>query len=312
MRTLSWMIALPLLAVVAGCSAENEAREEAAAEAGTEAADASVSKVAAHEATDEASNGAVFTKPAAVSPSVAPGVAFQYQYNFRVPGEKIEAVQDEHAAACETLGLSRCQITGLNFQQGEAGYPEGRMEFLLDPSIARKFGRDAITSVEKAEGIVANSNVSGDNVGSEIASSQVRSAGIEAEVKRIEARLAGKGLADDERTELRRRAEELRDMLGGEKEARRGGEKRLATTPVVFDYSGNMGIGGAGAFGDAWAASSSSMATMFAFLLMFAGVILPWLLPVGLFVLLVKSPIGAGLRRWWNRNSPLVDGAVKD
>ncbi len=312
MRTLSWIIALPLLAVVAGCSAENEAREEAAAEAGAEAADASASKVAANEPIAEASGTAVFTKPAAVSPSVAPGVAFQYQYSFRVPGEKIEAVQDEHAAACETLGLSRCQITGLNFQQGEAGYPEGRMEFLLDPSIARKFGRDAISSVEKAEGIVANSNVSGDNVGSEIASSQVRSAGIEAEVKRIEARLAGKGLANDERTELRRRAEELRDMLGGEKEARRGGEKRLATTPVVFDYSGNMGIGGAGAFGDAWAASSSSMATMFAFVMLFAGVILPWLLPVGVFVLLVKSPLGVGLRRWWNRNTPLVDAPLKD
>ena len=312
MRKFSWMIALPLLAVVAGCSAENEAREVAAAEAGAEAADASASKVAANEAAPDASNGAMFTKPAAVSPSVAPGVAFQYRYDFRVPGDSIEAVQDEHAAACETLGLSRCQITGLNFQQGEEGYPEGRMEFLLDPSIARKFGRDAIASVEKAEGVVAKSNVSGENVGSEIASSQVRSAGIEAEVKRIEARLAGKGLANDERTELRQRAEEMRDMLGGEKEARRGGEKRLATTPVVFDYSGNMGIGGTGAFSDAWSASSSSMATMFAFLLMFAGVILPWLLPVGLFVLLVKSPIGAGLRRWWNRNSPMVDGAVKD
>jgi hypothetical protein len=47
-------------------------------------------------------------------------------------------------------------------------------------------------------------------------------------------------------------------------------------------------------------------------LLMFAGVILPWLLPVGLFVLLVKSPIGAGLRRWWNRNSPMVDAPVKE
>jgi Domain of unknown function (DUF4349) len=308
MRKMSWMIALPLLAVVAGCSAENEVGEQAAAEAGAEAADASVAKVAA----TETAEGAVFTKPAAVSPSVAPGVAFQYRYDFRVPGDKIEAVQDEHAAACKTLGLSRCQITGLNFQQGEEGYPEGRMEFLLDPSIARKFGRDAIASVEKAEGIVANSEVSGENVGSEITSSQVRSAGIEAEVKRIEARLAGKGLANDERVELRRRAEELRDMLGGEKQTRREGEKRLATTPVVFDYSGDMGIGGAGAFGDAWSASSSSMATMFAMLLMLAGVILPWLLPVGLFVLLVKSPIGAGLRRWWNRNSPLVDAPVKE
>ncbi len=314
MRKMSWIIALPLLAAVAGCSAENEGKQEtAAAEAGAEAADASAAKSSTSDvATEEASNGAVFTKPAAVSPSVAPGVAFQYRYDFRVPGDSIEAVQDEHAAACETLGLTRCQITGLNFQQGEEGYPEGQMEFLLDPSIARKFGRDAIASVEKAKGIVANSNVSGENVGSEIASSQVRSAGIEAEVKRIDARLAGKGLANDERVELRRRAEELRGMLGGEKETRRSGERRLATTPVVFEYSGNMGLGGAGAFGDAWSASSSSMTAMFALLMMLAGVVLPWLLPVGVFVLLIKSPIGAGLRRWWNRNSPMVDAPVKD
>jgi hypothetical protein len=319
MHKMSWIIALPLLAAVAGCSAEKEAGEEVAATeaaaAASDAAEGATSKVSAagaEAAAEESSNGAVFTKPAAVSPSVAPGVAFQYRYDFRVPGDSIEAVQDEHAAACETLGLSRCQITSLNFQQGEEGYPEGRMEFLLDPSIARKFGRDAIASVEKAEGVVANSNVSGENVGSEIATSQVRSAGIEAEVKRIEERLSAKGLANDERVELRRRAEELRDMLGGEKEARRGGEKRLATTPVVFDYSGNMGIGGAGAFGDAWSASSSSMTTMMALLMMLAGVVLPWLLPVGLFVLLIKSPIGAGLRRWWNRNSPMVDAPVKD
>ena len=136
------------------------------------------------------------------------------------------------------------------------------MQFLLDPAIARKFGRDAIASVEKAEGVLATSNVSGENVGADIASSQVRSAGMEAEVKRIEERLAGKGLANDERVELRRRAEELRDMMGGEKETRRNGEKRIATTPVQFNYSGNMGIGGSGAFGDALSASTNSMTSM--------------------------------------------------
>jgi Domain of unknown function (DUF4349) len=327
MRKMSLIIALPLLAAIAGCSGANEGEREtnttidvaeaapaakseiaaeAAASAAEEAADANNEPIASK------GGGAVFTKPAAVSPSVAPGVAFQYRYDFRVPGDKIEAVQDEHAAACETLGLSRCQITGLNFQQSERGYPEGRMEFLLDPTIARKFGRDAIASVEKAEGVLATSNVQGDNVGDEIATSQVRSAGIEAEVKRIEARLAGKGLAEDERVDLRRRAEELRSMLGSEKQQRREGEKRLATTPVAFSYSGNMGIGGSDTFGDAWSASTNSMTTMLSVMLMFFGVILPWLLPVAAIVLIVKSPIGAGLRRWWRGNSPLVDEPVKE
>lgn len=321
MRKLSLIIALPLLATVAACGQEANETAPGSDAAASDAAGAAERSIASEEAGNaNAANepiaskgsGAVFTKPAAVSPSVAPGVAFRYQYDFRVPGEKIEAVQDEHAAACETLGLSRCQITGLNFQQSERGYPEGRMEFLLDPAIARKFGRDAIASVEKAEGVLATSNVEGANVGDDIATSQVRSAGIEAEVKRIEARLAGKGLAADERTELRRRAEELREMLGSEKEQRRAGERRLATTPVAFSYSGNMGIGGSGAFGEAWSASAGSMAAMLSLLLMLAGVVLPWLLPVAAIILLIKSPFGTALRRWWRGNSPLLDQPVKE
>jgi Domain of unknown function (DUF4349) len=312
MRKLSLILALPLLAAISACGGVNET-EEATTEAVEAAADAAAEGVAANEeAAAQRNGGAVFTKPAAVSPSVAPGVAFQYQYDFRVPGDRIEAVQDEHAAACETLGLSRCQITGLSFNQSENGYPQGRMQFLLDPAIARKFGRDAIASVEKAEGVLATSNVSGEDVGSQIATSQVRSAGIEAEVKRIEERLAGKGLANDERVELRRRAEELRDMLGSEKAQRRTGEARLATTPVAFNYSGNMGLGGSGAFGEAWSASSSSMTTMLSLMLMLLGVVLPWLLPIGAIILFVKSPLGAGLRRWWRGNSPLVDELVKE
>jgi hypothetical protein len=315
MRKLSLIFALPLLATVAACSGTGEEQSEnSPAIEVAEEAPAAAKEEAATDAANEpiaSRGGAVFNQPAAVSPSVAPGVAFQYQYDFRVPGEKIEAVQDEHAAACETLGLSRCQITGLSFNQSENGYPQGRMEFLLDPAIARKFGRDAIASVEKAEGVLATSNVQGENVGDEITTSQVRSAGIEAEVKRIEERLAGKGLANDERVELRRRAEELREMLGGEKEQRRAGERRLATTPVAFNYSGNMGIGGSDTFGDAWSASSNSMTTMLSVMLIFFGVILPWLLPIAAIILIVKSPLGVGLRRWWWGNSPLMDEPVK-
>jgi hypothetical protein len=317
MRKLSLIIALPLLATISACSSEKDvAHEEAATEAVDFAEDAaatsSKAEGAKEVAADTPARGAVFTKPAAVSPSVAPGVAFQYQYDFRVPGDKIEAVQDEHAAACETLGLSRCQITGLSFNQSESGYPEGRMQFMLDPAIARKFGRDAISSVEKAEGVLAKSNVSGDNVGEAIENSQVRSAGMEAELKRIETRLAGKGLAADERSELGRRAEEIRQMLGSEKQQRQAGERRIATTPITFNYSGNMGIGGSDTFGDAWSASSSSMSTMLSVMLMFFGVILPWLLPFAAIILLIKSPLGAGIRRWWRGNSPLVDEPVKE
>jgi hypothetical protein len=54
------------------------------------------------------------------------------------------------------------------------------------------------------------------------------------------------------------------------------------------------------------------MSTMLSVMLMFFGVILPWLLPVAAIILIVKSPLGAGLRRWWRGNSPLIDEPVKE
>lgn len=300
----SLIIAMPLIAILVGCQAAEESSSQAISSEAAEN-DAVESKESTNFQTRMGnSSGAVFSNPPVISPKVAPGVAFHYRYDFRVAGSKIELVQDEHAAACETLGTTRCQITGLSFAQSSHGAPVGRMEFLLDPAIARKFGRDAIASVEKAEGVLATSNISGENVGADITSSQVRSSGMESEVKRIETRLANKGLADIERTELRRRAEELRAVLGSEQEERRNGEQRIATTPVQFHYSGDPN---SGVFNEALTASSASLAMMLSFLLMFAGVLLPWLLPVAAFILLVKSPLGIGLRRWWNRNPPLVD-----
>src|SRR5690349_9797876 len=52
-----------------------------------------------------------------VTPTAAPGVAFNYHYAFDLPGLRISAVQEQHAASCERLGVSRCRITGMNFEQ---------------------------------------------------------------------------------------------------------------------------------------------------------------------------------------------------
>ena len=54
--------------------------------------------------------------PPGIAPSAAPGVAFNYRYAFRLPGERISAVQEQHAAACEKLGLDRCRITGMRYR----------------------------------------------------------------------------------------------------------------------------------------------------------------------------------------------------
>src|SRR5438045_5771082 len=76
-----------------------------------------------------------------ITPTAAPGVAFNYRYAFRLPAERIAGVQEEHAQACEKLGIARCRITGMSFRRTSDREVEARLDFKLDPAIARNFGQ---------------------------------------------------------------------------------------------------------------------------------------------------------------------------
>lgn len=236
-----------------------------------------------------------------VAITAAPGVAFNYRYAFRLDDDRIAAVQEEHAAACETLGVARCRITGMDYRLIRDNEVEGRLEFKLDPAIARKFGKDAIASVAKAEGVLAAANITGEDVGAQISDSQRRSAGIADEIARLEARLKQGGLGDRERTELQQQIAGLRQQLDGERETRRGGEVQLATTPMVFDYQGTGGLPGIGygnPFSDAANMLVRSGSTLLSFVLVVGAAILPWALFFAGLLLLWRTPPVVAVRRW--------------
>lgn len=270
--TLAIALASTALALSACSKSSDEAASTAAdatAEAGAGAADATSS-----------SRGAM------PDIGLAPGVSFAYQYAFTLPATAISGVQQQHAASCQRLGSARCRVTGMAYEQPGEDDVSARMDFLLAPDIAHSFGSDAVGAVEKADGKLDRASVNGEDAGSAITLSQQNSAAIQAEVERIEARLKARGLSNGERTELTRRAEELRAQLNGEVQTRRDKEKSLATTPVSFSYASQGVIGTSGAFGKAASASWLGLATMTSVLVLLLGYALPWLLPIGAGVLL--------------------------
>jgi hypothetical protein len=269
MRSHQILVLLPMTAalLLGGCSKsadENGSARDAAATA-TEAA-AGVSADAAGEGVPNI--------------AVAPGVAFSYDYAFSLPAKAISGVQQQHAGACQRLGPSRCRITGMNYSQPGEDNVSARMNFLLAPDIAHSFGSDSVATVEKADGKLDQASVNGEDAGCAITLSQQNSAAIQAEVDRIETRLKAKGLGRDERAELTRRAEGLRDQLRNEVQERRAKENSIATTPVSFTYASQSVMGTSGAVGKAAAASWASMATMLSVLMLMLGYITPWLLPI--------------------------------
>lgn len=286
---LAGVMALALI----GCS-EKSAEESASssspatADVATEAA----SDASAARSTDEEVPG--------VSISSAPGVAFDYSYSFSLDDGLISKVQQEHAEACEMLGTARCRIIDVRYQLNDEKRVEAQTQFKLDPGIARRFGADAIASVEKAEGVLADATVAGEDVGSQIGASQVRSAGAAAEVERLEARLKAGGLDKNERAEILAQISALKGQLGDERATRKAGEARIATTTVVFNYVGSGGLPGIGhknPFADAGETLMVSGGTALSFVLTLGAAVLPWALLLGLLILVWRSNAVVALRR---------------
>ena len=193
------------------------------------------------EASADASTDSRSARAPGIAPTAAPGVAFNYRYAFRVAGERIGEVQEQHAAACEKLGIARCRITGMRYELVGNRDVQGLLAFKLDPTLARAFGKQGIDAVNRAEGMLVDAEISGIDVGSQIAAATRSEAELGEELKKVEAQLARPGLGSSERAELQLRAQQLRDQIRASRTTRGEQQQSLATTPMEFRYgSGDL------------------------------------------------------------------------
>jgi hypothetical protein len=125
-----------------------------------------------------------------VDVTAAPGVAFAYRYAFRLPGNRIAQVQEAHAQTCEKLGIYRCRITGMRYRLVNQKDIQAMLALRLDPKVARQFGKDATELVKKAEGMLVDQEISGEDVGTRISGANRSEERLREELRRIEAELA--------------------------------------------------------------------------------------------------------------------------
>ncbi len=228
------LVVLALLAAVAGCGSQPDRYPE------EQPASSPASAPAAETASDSASPEERAAAGPNVAPTAAPGVAFNYRYAFRLPAERIAEVQEQHAAICEQLGPDRCRITGMHYEVLSERDVRARLNLGLEPSIARRVGREGVAAVLRADGSLVESEISGTDVGTGIRRSGRSIAQKEEELRRIEQRLAGR-LGSAERSDLEYQAQMLRQQIAGTRAGREEAQESLATTPMVFSYgSGNL------------------------------------------------------------------------
>ncbi|HEX9947902.1 MAG TPA: DUF4349 domain-containing protein [Allosphingosinicella sp.] len=221
-----------------------------------------------------------------VAVTAAPGVAFNYRYAFRLPAERVQGVQEQHAQACEKLGVERCRITGLRYRLVDDDI-EAMLAFKLDPALAREFGKQGIDAVVRAEGMLVDSEISGEDVGSKISVARRQEGSLDEELKRVEEQLARAGLRGSERAELQLQAQQLRERMRASRAVRTEQQESLATTPMTFNYgSGDLapGFRGRPSFARALSDAIDNFLGALAWIFVALVTLLPWAVLIGLLV----------------------------
>ena len=239
---------LPLFALLlAGAAACSQSGQRPPPPQSEQMSNATADVAPARFQADEASGAEAASRRAAAGPNVgptaAPGVAFNYRYAFRLAAPRISEMQEQHAQMCERLTIARCRITGMYYRVVNDRDIEAMLAFKLDPAIARLFGRQGVEAVVRAEGMLTESEISGTDVGTSIRAAGRSLADLQADLARVEARLAGR-IPSGERESLEYEAQQLRDQIRALRDTRSEQQESLATTPMVFRYgSGDLGPG---------------------------------------------------------------------
>jgi len=226
-------------------------------------------------------------EPAApgVDVTAAPGVAFNYRYAFRLPSNRIAAAQEAHAQACEGLGLDRCRIIGMRYRLVNQSDIQAMLALRLDPRIARTFGKQATEMVTRADGMLVDQEITGEDVGTQIKAATTNEGRLRADLARIESELAGMPVKDPRRGELVARADEIRTQIRSLGQARDEDEEALAGTPMVFNYGSGSVVPGfdvRSPMRDALQNAADNFVDGFATILVLLITLIPWALLAGI------------------------------
>ena len=247
-----------------------------------------------------------------VDVTAAPGVAFNYSYAFRLPGNRIGQVQEAHAQACEKLGIDRCRITGMRYRLVNQKDVQAMLALRLDPKIARQFGKAATETVAKSDGMLVDQEITGEDVATRISGATKTESDLRQELQRIEAELARPPRASGinaspepvlDRQGLRDRAEEIRQQLRDLADRKGADQEALAGTPMVFNYGSGSVVPGfdvRSPLKDALQQSADNFVGGFAAILVILITLIPWIL-VGWLV--VWGFRRVGLRLGWFQSS---------
>jgi hypothetical protein len=240
------------------------------------------------------------SSPPNISPTAAPGVAFNYNYEFNLPDERISATQEAHASACEKLGLARCRITGMSYSVDQDERVTAELDLKLDPMIARQFGKTAQQSVEANDGKLIRLDIGSSDEGQAIDQATKQKNDAAAQVAQLQQELAKTKPGTDARANLMNQIQALQRQASAQSRTIETSQAALATTPMQFHYYGRGGVPGfrGNPLHQAWQTFVTTVVWLVSILLQALAVLIPVGLLIAIFIALWRTRPARAFRIW--------------
>lgn len=207
----------------------------------------------------------------AVDDFASTGSGYDYRYAFRLPGDKLKAVLQSNADACENkIGVAHCRILALRYRVDDGNGIKAVLTIKIDPAIARGFGEAVTKSVTDSRGVLVDTEVSG--------SDSTNSARSLALVNRLHQQLTSAQAQAATDPNAKARADRLQSTLDTIAEVEAGQGQSLATAPVLITYESSNALTGLGSADANFSNAGTTLENSVARLVNVLAAVGPWLL----------------------------------
>ncbi|MEI9926609.1 MAG: hypothetical protein WDN44_01400 [Sphingomonas sp.] len=205
---------------------------------------------------------------------------YDYRYAFRLPGDKLKAVLQSNADACDRIGPARCRILTMRYRVDDGNQTKAVLIFRIDPAIARDYGEAVVKSVTGVHGVLVDSEITGTD-----STTSARSLAL---VNRLHDQLVNAQSQAATDADAKNRAERIQSALDTIAEVEAGQGQTLATAPVLITYESSNALTGFGSADANFSNAGDTLANSVGRLVNVLAAVGPWLIVLILLVALLR------------------------
>jgi hypothetical protein len=205
---------------------------------------------------------------------------FDYRYAYRLPGNRLKAVLQSNADACDRLGPARCRILAMRYRVDDTNQIRAVLTLKIDPAIARNYGEAVTNSVTGSDGVLVDTEVTGAD-----STTAARSVAL---VNRLRDQLKSAQTAANTDPSAKLRAQRIQGALDTITEVEASQGQTLATAPVLMTYESSNALTGLGSADANFRNAGTSLENSVARLLIVLAAIGPWLLALLVLIVVLR------------------------